>query len=225
MRVFGVSCSIVLVYAVLITNSALAMVVGDAECPSNPTPDWHDPECCSVNYSCERSDGACTVTANGTPGITLGQTLNCHNCAGCPESQPPAMKCEQNLSVSFTEQVSVQVASGIQAGVPGLQATLNNSIGHSSQRTFNGGATCGTVSWPACKKADPAYRVSLSTTTGKSTEVVSNYRWVVTSTGECCSGTEYENAGTRTSTASGSEYNGGAQCESVEPGVTCVNGG
>lgn len=226
MRIFKLCFWSLVGAATLFVGSASAMVVGDAECPSSKPSFWLPPDCYIASYACLRTDGACTVTAAGTPDHALGQTLNCHNCAGCPESQPPAMKCEQSLSVSFTEVVNVSIASGIQAGLPGLQGTLNTSIGHADQRTFSGSATCGTISWPACKKADPAYRVSLSTTTGKATQVVSTYTWETTFAGSGCSGPNpsHDNAGSRTSTANGSEYNGGATCESVNSGVTCVNG-
>lgn len=209
-----------LIIATCQARSATAMNVPDAECPQSATPAAYDPDCCTVTFTCQRTDGAATITAAGTPNNAIGQTMGCVNCNGCPENPPPPMNCTQTLNISYTEQYNESIASGISGSGP-ISGSLNVSIGHVDARQFSGTATCGSNTWPACYRANPAYQVSLSTTVGISASVVSAYQWQVAASGSCCSGTSTQSAGTRTSTATGSAYNGGAFCEFVGPKMAC----
>ncbi len=223
MRVLGLLCWATAM-AVLLSGGRLdarTIQVPENECPRSPTPDLVPPGC-TVEYVCWRTDGEVQIIDGGFGEYVLGQSLDCRNCGGCPENPPPPMRCESTLSVSFTESVTVQIDSGITVDAAVLETTLRNSIGHADQRTFNGSATCGTVSWPACRKGSPAYRVTLMVYRDRQTQVISSYQWEHRGTG-ACSFDYFEDAGARYSTAVGSEYCGGAICQSYES-ATCVDG-
>jgi len=192
-----------------ITGSpALGLVVPDSECTCNYQY-WTAPPCHITADTCNRTDGGVTTTDPGDPDSVSGGSMCCDNTGGpCCEQNSP-LTCSQELRVSYTEAVSVSVASGIEAGIPGIQASLSSSIGHSTQREQSYALNCQVGPVSGCATA--GVEAQMSITVGIETQMVHSYSWTVEWTGcEDNSPTQWPCAQTRTSTASGSSWGSGS---------------
>ncbi len=131
--------------------------------PCNP--DQADPGCFYRRLWCSRTDSAPYVVQAGQPNLILGHTLYCSNCRGCPDCPPPAHSiCQGTVSATYTESVSVDVHAGVQTGRSTVTQTLEASIGHVSQRTFEFSAMAGAVNGvPPCWKLGYQARISIET--------------------------------------------------------------
>ncbi len=212
-----------------------AVIVPPNKCPGNG-PTTISPSCCSRSDECERQDSGIIAVSNGQPFTVLGSEHFCDNCvADCPEVTPPPLACLGILEVSYAEEVSASVAvlgevSG-DVGALALKASLENSIGHSSQRSKTFSLQCGSNSIPACSKA--TYTIALGVLTGITKKVEHRYQWKVTTKHDkpalCSLPAEhagafplidYYSGGTRESTATGSSY-GTASCKTVSSSSSC----
>lgn len=213
---------------------ARALNVADTECTGDSCP-WQninalDPNaqyCLPSSEQCQRTDGPVSLVSPGTPGTVFGNVPeNCDNCAGMPciiciQEPPPPQYCVQSLSVSYTETVTTQLALTIGAGNDILNAALQGSIGHATQRTLTYTQNCGSQSFPGCKIGQ--YNVAINTMTGIKTKITSSYSWALTYAtnsnpntvcAEAGQTVSYDCSNTQDSTATGSSWISGS-CQTV----------
>ena len=236
------NCSLFVALAALLSvtlsGPAFAVVtikVDDLECPNGLGAQIY-PLCMAhtVKWVCERTNSSPVQTDGGDwaakEGEGMAGRLNCSNCVtGCstPEVMPAPAACTKTLKVSFTEQVSATVASGISAGVAGIKSSLEASIGHVNARTYEGEALCGTHSLPGCQKQ--SFGITMEYRKNVKTKMDHTYRWKGTAvtcnwfacdqktlhTGNFFPQIYTEWAGTRTSTAIGTSYYAWANCFTI----------
>ena len=218
--------------------SAFAVVtvrVDDLECPYGLGAQMF-PKCMAhvVKWVCERTNSSPSQIDAGTTASKDGEVgagqLNCSNCvSGCPtpEVMPAPAFCTKTLEVSFTEQVTATVASGISTGVANIKSSLEASIGHSDARTYSGKASCGTNQLPGCQKQ--SFGITMDYMKGVKTQMDHTYQWkgtVTTCNRFACEQKTlhtasyfprvyFESAGTRTSTATGTSYFASADCLTI----------
>lgn len=196
---------------------ATAITVPNAECPDE-TPTVMFQGGCSYSWACIRTDSAPTVVYAGTFGHESGAQINCNNCNGactdpCNGTPPPPMLCTSQLTASYTESVSSHTASSSMVNAAVIALTLENSIGHSNQRTKEWTATCGTEQFPSCKKG--AYALSVYFYTNIEKKITHTYQWrlTLTPTSLCGNPTNYA-AGATVSTATGNAWTAAA-CSTI----------
>lgn len=162
-----------------LSDSALSqgMTVPDSECPSSfvapalPSCQWVAPWEIPV---CSRTDTSIMQTNPGQPKTVFGDSLDCTNCAGCPESTPGAENCQSSLSVTYVEQVTVTLAKSTMQNANTIQSQLDASIGH-PVRTAAGSALCGIQGLPGCKMQ--SFLASMVVTEGIIKAMDHQYYW------------------------------------------------
>ena len=210
---------LVVLSCVVVANSSYGLNVDSSECPGG----WSEYNCtpCQTYPQCTRSDAPASITSSGSLSDVAGEQFKCENCAGCPNEPGPVEKCEGTVKVSYNESHNYSINPGIKVSGEVIEASLTGVIGWGHQTSYEFSLTCGSASWPVCKKADPAYGITMQAWSGVAAQVISSYTWVVGHSG-CCTGTSTYGAGTRVSTASGSKVKqGSATCKSIAAPSDC----
>lgn len=160
-----------------LATPAKGIVVPDSECPCSPNPIMHDPQC-SYDFVCSRVDSAPYIQSPGTMSSPTGQVLVCDTC--CPDcdcASPPTEThvCTGQVSISLTRSFSYSVASGIEAGIPGIKASIQQSFGFGGSTTQQWSVTAGSSSFPSCRIG--RYTVSVATMVGAVHAINHSYSW------------------------------------------------
>lgn len=147
------------------------------DCP--PLPVW----------ACARFDSNPFVITQGTPGIATGNTLVCSTCCpSCDCDNPPSdtHTCLQTVSVSETRSFSHTVATGIEAGIPAIKASLEYSFGYQGSETKTWEVTAGADSMPTCQIRHYQAQIQLGIGAQHAIEHTHQW-WVQTYTPPSCS--------------------------------------
>lgn len=148
-------------------DSANGFPVPLTECASCPTtyvvdlcPNGSDSGgCFPRRVWCDRTDSSPVLIDPGSANtVTLDGTVECRNCypggasgCRCPDCPPAPMFCKRELSGTYTESVQLAVAASIEVERAAVEAALESSIGHATQRSITITTVCGWDPFPGCK--------------------------------------------------------------------------
>lgn len=184
---------------------------------------WFTNPQCQHALVYRRVDDAPIVTHKGNPSSVLGATLDCNNC----ESQN-TMFCTATLSAEFTESLTINIDSAIQAGIAGIKSSLQSSIGAVNGRTQKFTTTCGDRDIAPYTRT--IYQVYQNVTLGKKAKVESAYTCHLEAVGGSvppCNPMGHLSGGfscgTRTSTTTGNVATMTGGCNAKD--VPCPNSG
>ncbi len=197
----------------IFVQQASALVVPDGECTCSVNPIMHDPQC-HYSFVCNRTDSAPYTLTPGALSQPTGQELVCNTC--CPDcdcANPPTLthNCIGSVAISLSRSFSYSIASGVEAGIPGFKASLQQSFGFGGSATQTWSVSTGSGSFPSCQIG--RYTVSVARSVGEVHAITHNYHWTTVLTSgpnpPCIPGPPIHNATcftTRVSTAASDSW-------------------
>lgn len=165
------------------TASSFALVVPNNECISigcmadgDLTP-YHNGQC-FYTFFCNRNDSTPYIQAPGTLSQPTGQDLVCNTC--CPDCDclnPPTLThiCTGSVAIQLTRTFNFTISGGVEAGVPGFKASLQESFGFGGAASNTWTVTAGSSNFPSCQIG--RYTVTVATMVGAVRAVSHTYHW------------------------------------------------
>lgn len=201
---------------VLVPDTRCNPVGGGDICPPNSLEQPQGP--CNAEMRCYRLDTV-TLEAEGQRD-SIGGTLSCDGCTGCPDNPVPPPTCESTLQQCSTASVQFEISASVTIGVPFLQGELTEVLGFSDgQQTCLGGG-CGVTLQP-CQWATLEH--TMTQYVGRRARAHHQWAWfrlLSSPAGSICGCAIQDKACPQSaeSTATGTGVVGGVTCQVTEGG-------